>query len=226
MINKVVIVSIVYKENEWQETKKCVEACGVPVVYVERRPEGIGSLAEAINRGFKEAKKKYEPQYVWFVTNITFDPQILEILVSDMDKSRIIAALHPYFNSDHKHLQRFVLDTSKIFPNHFVRQVPFIEFTAAIVKSEIFEKFPLDEQMPYVGHDMAWSYEITRAGFYVGVHDNVTIGHTYIRHKDQNNKFTKARRKMRRHAVEGTKRRLIELYGKDYQDKIQYHDKL
>ena len=52
-MNNITIVSIVYHEPEWIETKKCIEACGVPVVYVERSPPGVGSLAEAINRGFK-----------------------------------------------------------------------------------------------------------------------------------------------------------------------------
>lgn len=221
MINKVVIVSIVYKENEWQETKKCVEACGVPVVYVERMPEGIGSLAEAINRGFKEAKKKYESDYVFFVTNVTFSESLLRSLVSLMDLTGV-AAIHPCFNSDHKHLQP--LEPSQLL--NCLAEVPFVEFTAPIVRADVFDKFPLDEKMPYVGHDMAWGYELRKAGFVLGVYHGEKLGHTYIRHKDQNNKFTKARRKMRRHAVEATKRRLIELYGKDYQDKIQYHDKL
>lgn len=218
---KIAIVAVVYKEPEWQETRKCIEACNVPTVYIERDPPGVGSLSKAINSGFKIAKNHYNPEYVWVVTNVTFTPAVLHRLIELMDTScwNKMAAVHPHFNSDHEHLR---------FKSHdqVFSDVPFVEFTAPLVRSSIFEQFPLDEKMPYVGFDMAWGYELRKAGFSLSVSYECTVGHTYIRHKKTNNPFTVKRKRLRQAAVQPTIKRLIELYGRDYKDKIQYHNAL
>jgi GT2 family glycosyltransferase len=218
-MNKVTIVSVVYQEPEWQQTKKDIEACGVPVVYVERSPPGVGSLAEAINRGFKEAP---ESEFVWFVTNVTFEPSVLNrLLESITDPS--LAAVHPSFLSDHAHLRPM---PCTFWKGSSLKAVPFVEFTAPLVRAEIFKNHLLDEKMPYVGHDMAWGYEMRELGYKVAVEHMTTLGHTYIRHRKGFHPVTHTRRMLRRKAVNPTILRLIQLYGADYKSKLQYQNAL
>lgn len=217
-MNKLTIVSIVYVEPEWQETKKCIEATGLPVVYVDRDPIGVGSLAEAINRGFKNAP---ESEFIWFVTNVTFKKELAEDLLLQMEVCKY-AAIHPSFDSDHPHIRQREL-TVNLAPT---LTVPFIEFTAPIVRADIFSKIQLDEKMPYVGHDMAWSYDVRQLGYEVGVYHDYKLGHTYIRHKKTYHPATQRRKQLRSRAVNQTIQRLTERYGKDYKSKIKYFDKL
>lgn len=224
-MTKVAIVAIVYHEPEYEETRKCIEACNVPIVWMERNPVGVGSLAAAINSGFQIAKNHYNPEYVWFVTNVTFSDKMLPGLLLEIEQpcATRYAAIHPCFDSDHQHLRFYCKYPQS---NHYVSSVPFIEFTAPIVRANIFEKFPLDEKMPYVGHDMAWGYDIRQAGYKIGVYHGAKLGHTYIRHSKSTHPMTKRRRFLRSQAVKPTIKQLIARYGRDYRDKIEYYNAL
>lgn len=206
------IVSIVYLEPEWAETKAAIVRTGLPVSFVERDPQGVGSLAAAINKGFKQAPEDVE--YVWVITNVTFSQHLIGELHREIQKG--YAAVHPCFNSDHKHLQ-WNPDA-----NYGTLEVPFVEFTCPLVRRSVFKEFPLDEYLPYVGHDMAWGYELRQTGYKLGVYHGEKIHHTYIRHSKSTHWATIKRRKLRMMAVRPTTQRLIELYGKDYKSKIQY----
>lgn len=202
-MNRLIILSIIYHEPEWQQTKQCIEATGLPVHYVERKPKGVGSLSEAINRGIKEIEG-YE--YVWIVTNITFPPATPEKLLSAG-----YDAIHPAFNSDHAHQRPDGTEA--------VKDVPFIEFTSAMVKMDIMKRFPLDEAMPYWGMDLDFSYRLHVSGYKVGVHMGATIGHTYIRNKKLL-PVTYQRLLKRRQTNHQTKRRLKEKYGQAWRSVV------
>lgn len=202
---KTVIVSIIYEEPEWKRTDRAIRQCGAPVVRVDRK--GVGSLAHAYNTGFKAAKQFYKFDYIWFVSNPIFQPGILIDLEEAMDTTKF-AAIHPFFNSDHKHMRSD--GTGKIRP------VPFIEFTAPIVRRTIFEKFKLDEKMPYWGHDLDWGYRVNQAGHKIAVHNGVGVRHEYIRHsaKRKQHPITKERHERRIATNAETLTRIQELYGR------------
>lgn len=203
-MNNTIIISIVYHEPEWQQTKQCIEATGLPVHYVERSPKGIGSLAEAINRGFRESGA-IDYQYAWIVTNITFEKDIPKLLSEGMGN---YAAIHPAFESDHSHERP---DGSGL-----VKSVPFVEFTAAMVDTEVFQYYPLDENMPFWGMDLDHGYRLHADGYKIAVHHGAQIGHTYIRNAKHKNAFT-VKRKAARRATDGrTKEALKKKYGENW----------
>jgi len=214
---KVVILSVIYQEPEWQQTKQCIERCGVPVVYVDRTPTGVGSLAEAYNRGFKTLLKNFpKVKFVWCVSNVWFKPEILDELIKVMEEDETIGMLHPSFDSDHSHTKQ---DVEK-----GISSAPFVEFTAPVVRASLLKELPLDEKMPYWGHDLAYGYEVRKRGYKVMVHHGVRVEHEYIRFtvKRTLHPITRARRRMRKQMNEPTIQRLVEVYGEDWKNKLQF----
>lgn len=197
------ILAIRYMEPSYIDTVKCIEASGLHVVYVDREPKGIGSLAEAINRGMRQMTSKY----VMIVTNVTFDPLLPAILISHIGDADII---HPSFGSDHKHL--------RVQPNWLgdpgiagIGFVPFVEFTAPLVNRE--KWLPVDESMPYWGFDLDHGWRVWENGGKVLCDYTVTIGHTYIRNIGKNDRHTLLRLQRRRRADGQTKLILKRKYG-------------
>lgn len=204
---KLCILSIIYLEPDWQQTKSCIEATGLPVVYVDRK--GIGSLSKAINQGAQLCK---DFDYTWILTNVTFDnSQALELI----KEAKNYAAIHPQFESDHLHLRE----------GEGIKEVPFIEFTAPIVKTQVLLDFPLDEQMPYWGMDLDWGYRLRTNGYKLAVHHGVKIGHTYIRNNQSGHYITERRKQLRRQTDLQTRNRLILKWGNDWRDKVNYWGK-
>lgn len=199
------ILSIIYLEPEWQQTKACIEATGLPAVYVHRKPKGIGSLAEAINRGVKQI----EDEYTWIVTNVTFEPDAPVHLLADVGD---YAILHPAFASDHEFCRP---DGSGV-----VKRVPFVEFTCPLVKTSVLKQYPLNENMPYWGHDPDFGYRMWKSGHRVGVHHGVEIGHTYIRHNNVYNQVTTLRKRARKSADYQTHYELKRIYGITWRERI------
>lgn len=204
---KTIVVSVVYSEPEWERTHRNLLALGVPVVFVARRPEGVGSLAEAINRGFRDACARYDFDYVWFVTNIWFGKSAVPQLEAALDTGKF-AAVHPAFDSDHAFCRKRPGSTERV-------EVPFVEFTAPIVRREVMEKFPLDEAMPYWGHDLDWGVRVRAAGLKIGVDYGCTVEHSYIRNKAKTG-VTAQRAALRKQTDESTIRRMEEKYGDDW----------
>ena len=201
MKNRVIVIAVVYEEPDWYKTRNCLEALDCPVFYVGRR--GVGSLAHALNVGFL----KYTlptTEYVWFVTNVTWTEGLLKKLVREMDVGGW-AAVHPCFESDHIHARPAGVDET--------RGVPFIEFTAPIVRVDVFKKFLLYERMPYWGHDLDWGWRVTQAGYKIGVYHGQQLGHTYIRHNRHNHPITIERARLRRATDPSTRVALRQKYG-------------
>jgi len=205
MPNKCSVISVIYKELEWADTERCLEKLPkrYPIHFVDRR--GVGSLAKALNSGFNAWANGAE--YVWFVTNVLFSKQCLDKLVQQMEQTGY-AAISPAFQSDH----RFCRPIEGCIET---REAPFLEFTAPIVRAEVFKQFPLDENMPYWGHDLDWGYRVRKAGHKLGVYYGEQLGHVYIRYAStqNNDRITARRYELRRKTNQMTRIALIAKYG-------------
>ena len=237
-MSKVLIVAVEYMEPEWQQTKTLIEKLAADyngsgngsctVKYVGR--DGVGSLAEAYNRGFRKAQG-HEYDYVWLLSNISSvsgfvtgevkDP--ISILIEHMCVFDLpglpseVAATHPAFESDHLHLRpKKDMDWEA---------APYIEFTAPFIRAEIFAKYPLDEAMPYWGHDLDWSYRVAQAGYTLTVDHSVVLGHSYIRHSKANGTLhavTRRRLMLRRRSDKSTEAALVAKYGKMWRNVLRW----
>lgn len=217
-MNHITIVSVIYKEDDWLQTKECIVETGLPVVYVERNPVGVGSLAEAINRGVRMAP---DSEFLFIVTNCTFSREMPQRLVEAFETAPRpgLVAVAPCFDSDHEHVRQ---------ANHAnpIQEVPFVEFTAIMVRDVVMRQWALDEDLPYVGHDMDFGVRMRREGYYLCVDHREKLGHTYIRHKTERNAYTEKRKKLRRQAQPQTVIKLKMKYGLNYKDIIKYHGQL
>lgn len=213
MSANVCILSVIYQEAAWRATVDSIAHAGVPVFFVDR--QGVGSLSKAFNDGFqKHWLERY--QYVWMVSNVTFAPHVLPELVAKMEALPDYAAVHPSFDSDHKHMRQKPRSVEVI-------EAPFVEFTAPLMKASVFARFPLDEEMPYVGHDVDWGFRVREAGFKVGVYHGAKLGHTYIRHAARVEPVTAQRRARRQAAMRGTGDALARKHGPDWRKKLNYN---
>lgn len=205
---KTCIVSVVYYEPQWLRTVRAIEATGLPVFLTDRN--GVGNLAKALNQGFSRVPPEFD--LVWFLTNPVFDPAIARDLIEEMENPW--AAVSPAFASDHKHIQ----------PNGGQKtlEVPFVEFTGPIVRRDVFSEFPLDETMPYAGHDLDWGLRVRQAGHRIGVKHATVFNHAYVRHMDRGNAITKDRQHRRKLAVSATGQRMTEKWGPNWRDELQY----
>jgi 3-deoxy-D-manno-octulosonate 8-phosphate phosphatase (KDO 8-P phosphatase) len=198
----ITILAIEYLEPSYEQTKKCIEATGLPVIYVRRNPIGVGSLSEAINRGMKEVKTKF----AWIVTNITFEKSVPEKLLNHIQDAFVI---HPSFKSDHG------------FMNHGKgqRQVPFVEFTAPLVR--VSDWGELDESMPYWGMDIDYGLRMFVEGKKILVDFETKIDHVYIRNSDRH-PITLKRLRLRRMKDAETNRILIKKWGENWREKAAF----
>lgn len=219
----VTILALRYLEPDWAATQECIEKVEsrnskVEIHYVDRIPPGVGNMAEAINRGFTEISYQLSviSKYVWFVSNVTFSPDLLPRLIEAMDRTDY-AAIHPAFNSDHLFCRPVTNNQQPI-----TLLAPFIEFTAPIIRSEVFAEFPLDESLPYWGHDLDWGYRLWQAGHKIGVlqSDHSLLGHTYIRNANQLPLVTRQRHALRRASNASTRHRLAQKYGDNWRTLI------
>lgn len=215
-----------YHETGWTEkTVACLLAAGFEesdIVYADRG--GVGNMSKAFNVAFFASLKKVEHEspyeihatptkpFTWFLTNVTFPEQmpicLLELIKSDFQ----IAAVHPAFDSDHPHIKN---------AHGISREVPFIEWTAPLVRSDIFFQCLLDDKMPYWGMDLDWSYRIHEfAGYTVAVDGRHRLNHTYLRLNDQKEPVTLERERIRKTFDKATELRLIEKHGPDWLAKL------
>lgn len=212
------ILAIRYLEPEYKKTIECLKAVerqGIKVSYIDRNPAGVGSLSEAINRGFKEYWDGSE--FVWIVTNVQFEPYLYKKLFNDFKNADTWGAICPVYESDHP----FLRQSSFEWACH-LQTIPFIEFTAPMVRAKLLQEFPLDESMPYVGQDLDWSHRVKQAGYSLGVDYATSLDHKYIRQSKQH-EITKQRLQARRKADKLTVAAIVKKYGKDWPNILQYH---
>jgi 3-deoxy-D-manno-octulosonate 8-phosphate phosphatase (KDO 8-P phosphatase) len=196
----IAIIAIEYLEPYFEQTRECIKATGLPVYYIARNPKGVGSLAEAINRGVAEHKDKYD--LLWIVTNITFNPDVPKILASHIGDAAII---HPSFKSDHGFM----------FGGHGVKKVPFVEFTAPMIRTNKWAA--LDESMPYWGHDVDHGLRVKSCLVDYGC----SVDHVYIRNA-QPHPVTQRRLAIRRSYDMSTKKHLLAKHGANWKEKAAF----
>lgn len=199
------ILAIRYIEPSYAETERCIEATGLPVVYVDRRPAGIGSLAEAINRGVSQI----DDELIWIVTNVTFAPDVPQRLVNNIGNA---AAIHPTFTSDHPFLR----------VGEGIKPVPFVEFTAPLIRKSMW--IPLDEHCPYWGMDLDHGYQCWEKGYGVLCDHTTSISHVYIRNSHKH-PVTRRRLLARRNTDAKTKEHLQRKYGEKWRDVLNHKSK-
>lgn len=214
------ICVVEYLEKSFQETLKCVNEISKydlfndEIIILKREPEGVGSLAKAIN---SIPFDRIEAEWVWIVTNITFDPLKLYRILLDYFfcfKNKEAAGLQPVYNSDHSFLN----------PNYNVwrTEVPYIEFTCPFVRTNILKEHTLDEEMPYWGHDLDWSYRLRNLDHKLWAMSQLEINHTYIRNTKNKEQITKQRELLRKKTNHSTRKKLIEKYGKNWKEVLRY----
>lgn len=207
--NKICIISLVYLEPDWAHTKQDIIDTGYPVIYVNR--DGIGSMSQAFNSCIPKIKEKFKdnlPEYLFFATNIRLDKVLIDRLIESMDSTGF-AAIHPSHQSHHP---------SHVNGGHKeVVETKFIEWTAPIVKTDIFLKLNLNENYKYWYFDLAWSFEVKKMGHQVGVDHGAKINHTYLL-DSKNHIVSKIRDDLRWWADPEEKKKLIKEYGLNWKN--------
>jgi hypothetical protein len=215
-----------YHEKGWTEaTVKCLLDAGFEesdIVFADR--QGVGNMSKAFNTAFFNTLKKIEGSestfpyahgkpFTWFLTNVSFPEQMPASLLDVIQSDNIIAAVHPAFDSDHPHIRNAY---------GINREVPFIEWTAPLVRSDVFlECAWLDDKMPYWGMDLDWSHIIQeKCGKTLAVDGRHRLGHTYLRFNEAKEAVTIERTELRKTFDASTEQRLVEKYGADWMAKL------
>jgi hypothetical protein len=198
---RILIVVLEYLEPDWLQTLKCVQDTGLPYELVSR--DGVGNMSRAYNSIVHK-----EADYYWFVSNVTFSPQMPFMLAMACEE-RGWAGIHPAMrSSDHKFQ----------WPNgNEPKETPFIEWTAPMVNAEIFRDNLLDEMLPYYYMDLDWCHRVKPNK--VGVHHGQVVEHTYLRNK-QEHPIGQLRKQLRNYWTPISQRHMIHKYGKDWQQKL------
>lgn len=212
-MQELAIISLIYEEPEWQQTKACVEATGLPVFYANR--DGVGNMSRAFNEAYdKHVKGKFK--YVWLVTNIIFDKDVPMKLKDGLDQFDLMGAIHPAMKgSDHIHQQ----------PNGTMctLKVPFIELTAPMFLCSVFERFMLCEETPYWYMDLIISYQIQSIlHLIVGVDHHCEVKHVYLRNNHSDHPITVIRKRLRDYKKQSSIDYLVKTYGPNWKE-ILWH---
>ena len=209
----VVIIALEYLEPDFLETIQCLEKFNVPIIWAKR--DGIGNMSRAFNEAFRYKLKddpsyNVYPRYVWFTTNILCNETLLHDLVKGIESSGY-AAIHPAFGSAHRHI---VQDGSGI-----VKQAPFIEFTAPLFRTEVFEKYYLDEDLWYWYMDLDISYRMRCDGYKMGIHHGAALTHRYLT-EDNLHEISKLRYQLRTIMNSSAEQKLEAQYGRSWKAKL------
>lgn len=203
------IISLKYLEEEYNQTLDSLKGLQFDVFYADR--DYVGNMARAFNDCFlKNVKGKYKA--VWFISNITFHPLLPGILYEKLNHFGL-SAIHPSFNSDHKHIQPDGSGETK--------EVNYIEFTAPMFLCEHFEKFLLDENCWYYWFDLIISKEFREAGFKMGVDHSSQIQHVYLRNNKRKTQISVIRAKLRDTIINPLNEKYMkEKYGRNWQNEL------
>ena len=195
------IIVLEYLEPDWQQTMECVHKTGLPYTIVSR--DGVGNMSRAYNTAIKMS---IQADYLWFVSNITFEPDV-PVKLAETLLNTGWAACHPIMkSSDH----RFQWDAKE------PKETPFIEWTAPMVDFEVFNQHCLDEMLPYYYMDLDWCHRVKPLK--VGIAP-VEIQHTYLRNKKEH-PVGQIRKQLRNYWTPISQRHMENKYGKDWQNKL------
>lgn len=202
----ILIVALEYLEDDYSQTRDCIKNSGLDVIYADR--DGVGNMAKAFNRVcHNQIIRNYD--YLWFITNIVFKPEVPHILASGMEG---FAALHPAMRtSDHRHQ----------WPQEGIKEAPFVEWTAPMVRTNVFLDNPLDEKLPYWYFDLDWSYRVKQQGLKVGVHHGCEVSHTYLRNAKPH-PITQIRKQLRDYWANPSQKHMEEKYGQQWPQLMQW----
>lgn len=164
------IIALRYEEPYYADTLECIWGSGLPVTYADR--QGVGNFSKAMNEA---AMQPHQEEFLWFLTDVTFDPKTPLRLAENMGKHNLWA-LHPAHQSDH---QSHIPDGSGE-----VKYVPYIEWTAPMVRTSLFHELGgLDENHHYWYQDLLFSKQLRDRGLYMGVDHGNPVGHIYRRNE-------------------------------------------
>lgn len=218
MRQDIVIIALKYEEPEYAETRKCIEATGLPVIWANR--DGVGNYSRAFNEAFINGlsvypngniplKRAYDYEYAWMISNITFEPDVPFKLAKEMDEILGIAAIHPSMHgSDHRHQWPDADGLTKI--------VPFIEWTAPMVRTSAFTTTPLNQELAYYYMDLDWCYRVNEKHIgHVAVCHSARVGHAYLR-TNKNHRISQIRSALRDYWTPRSQSEMARLYGGDW----------
>ena len=205
-MNRLVIISLKYLEPYYENTLKCLQEIPYPILFADR--DGVGNMSRAFNEVFE--RMPFNVEYVWFLTNVTFSPDVPEKLMQVLDSDPNIAAVHPAMaTSDHRHL----------WPGE-TRDVPFIEFTAPMFRAADFARFMLDENTPYYYMDLIISHQLKQEGKRLVCVGDAEVQHTYLRNERKQHPITNIRKQLRDYHTPISKRYMEQTFGADWQIKL------
>jgi hypothetical protein len=176
---RIIPIVLYYEEpGYFDSTMKCLTASGLNRDTIIVTREGVGSMSKAFNEGVLKAGGEFSSSdYLLWITNVSFDPKLPFQMLSQMQADNKIAAIHATHKSDHIHLQ------SKAY-----KEIPFIELTMAMFSGVALNDVGgMDEQMPYWGMDLDWSYRARQKQYKLAVSGTPEVTHTYLRHSTRNN---------------------------------------
>lgn len=201
------IVALRYLEPYYADTVRCLEACGLPVTYVDR-PGGVGNMSDAFNRGFNTLPD--DVKHVWFTSDITFEPWVPRALSDALESDCRLSGIHPAHPSDH--LSHRPDGTSA------VRLVPYIEFTAAMVRADVYRGLGgLDSNYWYWYQDLLFSKAVRDSGGRLAVHHGAQVGHVY-RRGCVTSPITRQRYSLRKQRDYVERPKLAKRFGPDWRD--------
>ena len=205
---KILIVALEYLEPEWEQTLADIQATGLPFEVVSR--DGVGNMSRAYNSILMDPT--WDVDYLWFVSNIRFDADVPLKLAQTLEKTGW-AGIHPAMStSDHR--------THHKNPIGVECETPFIEFTAPMIRADVFSDNPLDEMLPYYYMDLDWAYRVREQGLKVGVQHGCEIGHTYLRNFDDEHQISRIRKQLRSYWTPISQNHMRQKWGKDWQIKM------
>lgn len=214
--NDILIVALEYLEPEFQATRDCIAATGLPVIWAHR--DGVGNMSRAFNACVRHHLEMFHqqiiPKYLWFVTNVVFDRDVPFKLSSAMDQYGL-TAIHPSMrSSDHPFLKPNGTD--------HVCTCGFVELTAPMFLAKEFMQYYFCEQTPYWFMDLIIGHQFAKENLLMGVHHGVEVKHKYLR-DSRLHKISVIRRQLREYFHKPSVAHMIEHYGKDWEQKLRYN---
>lgn len=223
-LSQILPIVLKYYEKGWTErTVKCLLDAGFSpddIVFADR--DGVGNMSRAFNTSTHILKteddleylqfrgevrtRMMDIKYIWFLTNVEFSPEMPLSLLSAFDEDT--AAIHPAFDSQH----HFIANTVGVAP-----EVPFVEWTAPMVRADVFiELSGLDENLPYWGMDIDFSYRAKKAGYILKVDGRHRLKHTYLHLHALPEPITRIRKQLRELYDKPTEDYMISKYGENW----------